>query len=89
MEPTRPRRPALIVLGGFAGTGKTTLSRRLAVDLGLPRLGTDTIGRTIRRSEAIKGWDINVQWIAHDVLFRLCEEFLRSGVSTILDMNMG
>lgn len=71
----RSRRPSLIVLGGFAGTGKTTLSRRLSVELCLPRLGADTIGRTIRGSEAIKGRDVNTQWIAHEVRFRLCEEY--------------
>ena len=83
------RRPALIVVGGFAGSGKSTLTRRLSEDLGLPRLGADTIGRVIRGSEAVQGHSINAGWIAHDVVFGLCDDFLRSGVSTILDLNMG
>src|SRR4051812_48857307 len=89
MRHSKHRRPCLIVVGGFAGTGKTTLSRRLSADLRCPRLGADTIGRTISGSEAIKGRDLDTQWIAYDVLFQLCDDFLHSGVSVILDVNMG
>ena len=46
--------PALVVIGGFAGTGKTAVSRRLSAELGIPRLGPDTIGRTIKGSVGIK-----------------------------------
>jgi predicted kinase len=83
------RRPALIVVGGFAGSGKSTLTRRLSGDLGIPRLGSDTISRVIRESEAVEGREVNAGWIAHDVVFGLCDDFLRSGISTILDLNMG
>jgi uncharacterized protein len=79
--------PALIVVGGFAGSGKTALSRRLAAELGLPRLGSDTIGHAVRDSEGIA--DGNAYWIAYDVLFGLCEEYAASGVSAILDLTMG
>ena len=81
--------PALIAIGGFAGSGKTAIARRLAADLRLPRLGSDTIGRTIRVSEGLRGSTVNAQWTAYDVLFRLAEEFIQSGVSTILDLTMG
>jgi predicted kinase len=83
------RPPALIVIGGFAGTGKSTLSRRLAADLRLPRLGSDSIGRTIRASRALAGHDVDAYWIAYELLFRLADGFLQAGVSTILDLNMG
>jgi predicted kinase len=79
----------LIVLGGFAGTGKTTFSRRLSSELGIARLSSDTIGRTISTSEGIKGSSVDAYWIAYDVLFGLCEEFLQTGISVILDVNMG
>ena len=46
--------PALII-GGFAGTGKTAVSRRLSAELGIPRLGSDTLGRTIKDSVGSKG----------------------------------
>ena len=89
MKAARGDRPALIVLGGFAGTGKTTLARRLSAEWGIPTLGSDTIGRTISASEGIKDGAVNAYWIAYDVLFHLSEEFLRSGISVILDLNLG
>ena len=82
-------RPAVIVLGGFAGTGKTTTSRCLSLEWGIPRLGSDTIGRTIRASHGITDDSIDAYRIAYDVLFALCEEFVWSRVSVILDLNMG
>jgi predicted kinase len=82
-------RPVLIMLGGFAGTGKTVLSRRLSCELSIPRLGSDTIGRTIRTSQGISEGGADAYWMAYDVLFALCEEFLRSGVSTIIDLTLG
>lgn len=80
----------LIVLGGFPGTGKTTHSRRLASEFRIPRLGSDSIGRTIRASQGIEQSSaIDAYWVAYDVLFCLCEEFLGMGVSTVLDLSMG
>jgi predicted kinase len=79
--------PALIIIGGFAGSGKTAISRRLSRELSIPRLSSDTIGRTVKNSAGIKNGD--AYRIAYDVLFRLCEEFIQSGVSAILDLTMG
>ena len=87
-EQKRPP-PALIVIGGFAGTGKTAVSRRLSAELNIPRLGSDTLGRTIKRSVGIKNGEVDAYWIAYEVLFRFCEEFIQSGVSVILDLTMG
>jgi predicted kinase len=81
--------PALIAIGGFAGSGKTAISRRLARELGLPRLGSDAIGRAIRASDGLREGKDHARWIAYDVLFYLAEEYLQSGVSTLLDMTMG
>jgi predicted kinase len=81
--------PLLVVIGGAPGAGKTTLSRRLAAELLLPRLGADAIGHTIRASKALADSTINTQWIAHDVLFQISEEMLQTGVSAILDLNLG
>ena len=50
--------PGLIVVGGFAGTGKTSVSRRLSAELCIPRLGSDTIGRTIKGSAGIQNGDV-------------------------------
>jgi predicted kinase len=79
----------LIIIGGFAGTGKTAITKRLSAELRWPRLGSDTIGRTIKSSEGMPSHEGNAYWIAYDLLFRLCAEFLQAGISTILDLTMG
>ena len=82
-------RPAVIAIGGPPGAGKTTLTARLSSDLGIPRLSSDTIGRIITRSEGIRGGAVEAYWIAYDVLFGLCDEFVRAGGPAILDINLG
>jgi thymidylate kinase len=79
----------LIVFGGFAGTGKTTIARCLSSELGLPCLSADGLKYVIGTSPGVNGDEIDAGWVAHDVLFHLCEEFLDRGVSTIVDTNLG
>lgn len=40
-------KPLLIIVNGLPGTGKTTLARRLAVDLGLPTFSRDGLYETL------------------------------------------
>ena len=80
---------ALIAIGGFPGAGKTTICRRLSSELNLPCLSSDTIGRTIEDSSGIKSGRIDAYRVAYDVLFRLCEEFIRTSASVILDLTLG
>src|SRR5688500_2152228 len=82
-------RPAVIAIGGAPGAGKTPLAARLSSGLGIPRRSSDTIGRIITRSEGIKGGSVEVYWIAYDVLFGLCDEFVSAGGAAILDINLG
>lgn len=82
-------RPAVIAVGGPPGAGKTVLTTRLSAELGMPRLGSDAIGRIIEGSEGAKGASFDAYWIAYDVVFGLCDGFLGAGVSTILDLNLG
>ena len=81
--------PALIVVGGFAGTGKSSISRRLSGEFRVPRLGSDTLGRTLRHSLGSRRDEVDAYRLAYDLLFRLSEEFIQSGVSVILDLTMG
>ena len=79
---------ALIVIGGFAGSGKTLVSKRLAYDMGLPRLEADLLGKTIRELESFGGTNAQAFQIGYAILWRLCEEFLSSRTSVIVDANM-
>jgi len=89
MDSLRTGPPMLIVIGGFAGTGKTIHAHRLSADLRIPRLGSDAIGQMIRQSGGIGDRIDHAFRIGYDLLFGLCEEFLHAGVSTIVDTNMG
>jgi predicted kinase len=79
----------LIVFGGFAGTGKTTISSRLSSELGFPLLSSDALRQVVGSSRGITSAGVNAGWIAYDVLFNLCEDFLDRGISTIVDTNLG
>ena len=81
--------PALIAIGGFPGVGKTTLARRLAADLHIPRLSSDEIAQTIKKSTGANNAEIQATRIGYDLLFRLCEDFISAGVTTVVDMNLG
>jgi adenylate kinase family enzyme len=76
-------------LGGFPGAGKTTMAKRLSAAWRIPRLSSDMLGQIIAASNALKQTSVDAYWIAYDVVFGLCTEFLTTGVSTILDINMG
>jgi predicted kinase len=79
--------PMVIIVGGFAGTGKTTHTKRLSSDLSTPHLSSDVIGQIVSTSQ-FADVSTNAVAIAYDVVFGLCEEFLRCGVSSVLDLNM-
>ncbi len=80
---------ALIAISGFPGAGKTTICGRLSLEFNLPCLSSDTIGRAIEKSAGIKAGRIDAYRVAYDVLFRLCEEFIESRVSVVLDISLG
>ena len=80
---------ALIAIGGFPGAGKTTICARLSLELNLPCLSSDTIGRAITESKGIEDSGIDAYRVAYDVLVRLCEEFVQSSATVILDLTLG
>lgn len=82
-------RTALIALGGFAGSGKTIVARRLARQLRAPWLCSDIMGAPIRerlRGEVAAG---DAYGAGYEVLFALTAELLSDGCSVVTDMSMG
>ncbi len=91
MSTDQPKRspPALIVVGGFAGAGKSSISRRLSGEFRIPRLGSDTLGRTLKNFLGSQRDEVDAYRLAYELLFGLGEEFIQSGVSVILDLTLG
>lgn len=73
-------RPSLIIFSGLPGTGKSTLSTRLAGHLRLPILRIDDIALQIPPGARTDFWDTQIA-----ILLRLAESQLELGVSVILD----
>lgn len=70
----------LIIFGGLPGTGKTTLARELARQLGAMYLRIDTIEHAIAPAE-----DVSVGEAGYLVGYALAEENLRLGQTVVAD----
>lgn len=79
-EPVR-----LIVIGGFAGSGKSTLSLRLGRTLDLPVVDLDVIAHALQKSGDFSGGP----GAFFDLAYALIENFLRNGTSLIFEQNLG
>jgi predicted kinase len=80
---TKPTR--LIVIGGFAGSGKSTLSSRLGRSLCLPVIDLDVIAHALQTSKDFSGGP----GAFFDLAYALIEDLLRSGTSLIFQQNLG
>lgn len=79
--------PYLIVIGGFAGAGKSTLAHRLGRALSLPFYEIDLVARAIADSRDFRG--TNPKGVAFDLFWVLARTYLENGNSLIFDQNMG
>jgi len=78
--------PTLIVIGGFAGAGKTTVAEKLSGKYNFPVLSSDVINDALR-SALNKGFK-EVSPAAHDILWYLVRRQLQLGVTVIVDTHM-
>jgi len=83
------RRPVLVVIAGPPGSGKSAQAQRLSAELGYPRLSSDALGRMISGSDGFPGSTGDAWRAAFDVVFGLCEDFVRDGISVVLDISLG
>lgn len=84
----------LIVVGGGPGTGKTTLSRALAKQLGAQVISTDDVRRELRQAGAVSGsagvlnaglYSPENVALVYDEILRRAQPLLSCGSSVILD----
>lgn len=74
--------PVLIVIGGLPGTGKTTIARELARQIGAVHLRIDTIEQAIR-SSVVGGQSLDDA--GYKVAYALAEDNLRNGRRVVAD----
>ena len=82
-----PSNPRLIVIGGFAGAGKSTLVRSVGRALGITYYEIDLVARTIANSRDFHG--SNAKGVAFDLFWTLARAYLENGNSLVFDQNMG
>ena len=83
----------LVAVGGFPGSGKSSVASRLADDLRIPLLASDLLGDTIRAVLAEHAPSPVPSSVAsragYASLFALAEEFVDHGCSVVVDVSLG
>jgi predicted kinase len=72
----------LIIFGGLPGTGKTTLARALAEQLGAVFLRIDTVEQTLRQSQTFAG---SMDDTGYRVAYAVASDNLRLGRTVVAD----
>jgi predicted kinase len=82
----RNRQPVLICVGGLPATGKTTIARKVAAELGAAYVRIDTIetaiGRAEGRFEETNGWELPPGYL---VGYEVAADQLRNGVDVVAE----
>jgi thymidylate kinase len=76
----------LIVLGGFAGAGKTTVAAKLSSKFNYPVYSSDVINDALR--QALNKEFHEVSPIAYEVMWHLVRKQLMNGLTVIMDTHM-
>ncbi|HET9015794.1 MAG TPA: zeta toxin family protein [Thermomicrobiaceae bacterium] len=88
-DAARVRSPALILVTGQPGAGKTTLARAMAVGLGLPLLTKDDLKESLADCLGVGGleWSRRLGMTSMVLLARLTTLLLDAGVSVVCEGN--
>jgi len=82
----RNRQPVLICVGGLPATGKSTIARKLAVELAAAYVRIDTIETAIARAEGrfeeANGWELPPGYL---VGYEVAADQLRNGVDVVAE----
>lgn len=81
MQPTK-----LIILGGFAGAGKTTIAKRLSAEYNYPLFSSDEISDAVRPLLKLEFHESMP--VSYGILWYLLRKHLENGVTCVVDSNM-
>ena len=89
MEDAHPPAPLLLVICGLPATGKTTLGRRLAADLGLPFFSKDDLKETLfdALGAADRAWSRRLGVASFALLRHVTETLLAARQSLVVEAN--
>ncbi|MGZ3625211.1 MAG: AAA family ATPase [Ktedonobacteraceae bacterium] len=76
-------KPALIVMSGLPGSGKSTIAERIAVKLGIPIFSVDPIESAMIEAGIQQGFETGLA--AYLVAATLASEQLKLGISVVID----
>ncbi len=81
--------PALIIVSGPPASGKTTIARRLADELGLPFFDKDSFKELLADDLHVTGltWSKTLGGASFDLLYLIAERQLAAGCSVLLEGN--
>ncbi len=80
--PPKPAAPRLIILGGLAGTGKTSIAVKVCKALGAAHVRVDTVEHALVQS---LGKDFELKALGYRVAYAIAEDNLRNGLSVVAD----
>jgi predicted kinase len=76
----------VIVIGGFAGAGKTTIAKRLSETHNYPVFSSDVINDALRTAQNISFKEASP--IAYAIMWHIIRKQLETGVTVIVDAHM-